>query len=214
MKGHPMSTQCTTKKNHKSTGRAPRSPLGRTRTRTRSEPRIELSDRPLLSFPGVGRREVLAAFDGGGVSSDGGAHLLRKAEEITGIIRQFAGCFTDYCDPDLIEHELAHLIAQRVFGLALGYEDLNDHDDLRHDPLLATVVGKPDPTGQSRRRESDQGNALAGKSTLNRIELTPRGADQDDRYKKITCSTQAVDELFAQEPGSDGNGTSCGPNSH
>jgi Transposase DDE domain group 1 len=149
-----------------------------------------------LDFPRLGSREVLASFDGGDISSDGGALLLRRVEELTGIIRQFATCFTDHRNPDLIEHLLEHLIAQRVYGLALGYEDLNDHDDLRRDPLLATVVGKDDPTGQSRERERDQGKALAGKSTLNRIELTPVGADEEDRYKKITCHIHAVDQLF------------------
>ena len=149
-----------------------------------------------LDFPRLGSREVLASFDGGDISSDGGALLLRRVEELTGIIRHFATCFTDHRNPDLIEHLLEHLIAQRVYGLALGYEDLNDHDDLRRDPLLATVVGKDDPTGQSRERERDQGKALAGKSTLNRIELTPVGADEEDRYKKITCHIHAVDQLF------------------
>ena len=100
-----------------------------------------------LDFPALGPREVLASFDGGDISSDGGALLLRQVEQATGILRQFAACFTDHRDPELIEHPLEHLIAQRVYALALGYEDLNDHDDLRHDPLLATVVGKLDPNG-------------------------------------------------------------------
>src|SRR5918998_5646532 len=95
-----------------------------------------------LDFPMLGRRQVLADFDGAAITSDGGALLLRKAEEVTGIIRQFAACFTDHRDPDLVEHPVPDLVAQRVYGLALGYEDLNDHDDLRRDPLLATVVGK------------------------------------------------------------------------
>ena len=124
--------------------------------------------------------------------------LLRKTEELTAIIRQFAACFVDHRNPELIEHSLEHLVAQRVYALALGYEDLNDHDDLRHDPLLATVVGKQDPTGQSRVRQRDKGKALAGKSTLNRLELTPVGADQDSRYKKVICSTRAVEDLFVQ----------------
>ena len=88
------------------------------------------------------------------------------------IIERFASCFTDHRDPELIEHSVYHLIAQRVFGLALGYEDLNDHDELRHDPLLAALVGKQDPTGQDRLRDRDRGKASAGKSTLNRLELT------------------------------------------
>ena len=149
-----------------------------------------------LDFPMLGSREVLADFDGGDISSDGGALLLRETERLTGIIRQFAACFTDHRNPDLIEHTVEELIAQRVYALALGYEDLNDHDDLRRDPLLATVVGKPDPTGKTRRRKRDRGKALAGKSTLNRLELTPVGADKDSRYKKIVCRTHDVERLF------------------
>jgi len=151
-----------------------------------------------LDFPAVGSRQVVAGFDGGDISSDGGSLLLRKTEELTGIIQQFAACFTDHRNPELIEHSLEHLIGQRVYALALGYEDLNDHDDLRHDPLLATVVGKKDPTGRSRLRKRDKGKALAGKSTLNRLELTPVGADEDSRYKKIVCSTRAVEDLFVE----------------
>jgi len=149
-----------------------------------------------LDFSILGHRQVLADFDGGAISSDGGALLLRQTEARTQIIRQFAACFTDHRDPDLIEHPLEHLIAQRVYGLALGYEDLNDHDDLRRDPLLATVVGKTDPTGEDRQRLRDRGKPLAGKSTLNRLELTPVGADAQSRYKKITCQTPAVERLF------------------
>jgi Transposase DDE domain group 1 len=149
-----------------------------------------------LDFPILGSRQVLADFDGGDISSDGGALLLRKTEQLTGIIRQFAACFTDHRNPDLIEHSLEELVAQRVYGLALGYEDLNDHDDLRCDPLLATVVGKRDPSGKSRQRSRDRGKALAGKSTLNRLELSPVAADQQSRYKKIVCRTHDVERLF------------------
>ncbi len=149
-----------------------------------------------LDFPMLGRREIIAGFDGGDITSDGGALLLRTTEHLTAIIRQFAACFTDHRNPSQIEHTVEELIAQRVYGLALGYEDLNDHDDLRRDPLLATVVGKHDPTGQARQRRRDRGKALAGKSTLNRLELTPAGADQDSRYKKITCRTHDVERLL------------------
>jgi len=149
-----------------------------------------------LDFPMLGRREILADFDGGDITSDGGALLLRQVEQINGIIRQFADCFTDHRDPELIEHSVEELLAQRVYGLALGYEDLNDHDDLRRDPLLAAVVGKLDPTGQHRRRPGDRGKALAGKSTLNRLELTPTGAGKDSRYKKISCHVRDVEDLF------------------
>jgi len=88
------------------------------------------------------------------------------------------------------------LIAQRVYGLALGYEDLNDHDDLRHDPLLAVLVGKTDPLGNDRHRKQDRGQALAGKSTLNRLELTPPGANAKSRYKKISVDRPKVQRLF------------------
>jgi hypothetical protein len=90
------------------------------------------------------------------------------------------------------------LVAQRVYGLALGYEDLNDHDDLRHDSMLAAVVGKSDPTGQGRKKESDRGKALAGKSTLNRLELTLAGATSAQRYKKIEMDAQAVEKYFVE----------------
>jgi hypothetical protein len=149
-----------------------------------------------LDFPMVGPRQIVADFDGGNISSDGGALLLRKAEELTGVIRQFAGCFTDHRNPGLIEHSLEELLAQRVYGLALGYDDLNDHDDLRCDPLLAAVVGKRDPSGRSRQRPRDRGRPLAGKSTLNRLELSPVGAGKESRYKKIVCRTRDVERLF------------------
>ena len=109
--------------------------------------------------------------------------LLQQTERVTGIIRKFAACFTDHRDPDLIEHSVAELVAQRVYALALGYEDLNDHDELRNDPLLAVLVGKDDPTGNSRVRHRDKGKALAGKSTLNRLELTPARANKKSRLR-------------------------------
>ncbi|HXI11940.1 MAG TPA: transposase, partial [Thermoanaerobaculia bacterium] len=99
-----------------------------------------------LNFQAIGRREVVTRFDGGQLSSDGGGLLLRETERSTGIIRQFSECFRDYRDPLFVEHSLQSMIGQRVMGLALGYEDLNDHDQLRHDPLIATLVDKADPT--------------------------------------------------------------------
>lgn len=147
-------------------------------------------------FHALGRRNVVARFDGGRITSDGGGLLLRETERLTGIIHQFAACFTDYRDPDRIEHTVDELVAQRVYGLALGYEDLNDHDDLRHDPLLAVLAGKSDPLGSTRRGRKDRGKALAGKSTLNRLELTPVRANGKSRYKKIRVSRKAVQRLF------------------
>jgi Transposase DDE domain group 1 len=149
-----------------------------------------------FAFHPLGSREVVARFDGGTITSDAGALLLRQTEQATGILKQFAACFTDHRDPDLIEHTVGELIAQRVYGLCLGYEDLNDHDALRHDPLLAVTVGKEDPTGEHRSRPRDKGKALAGKSTLNRLELTPARANADSRYKKITVDRPAVQNLF------------------
>lgn len=149
-----------------------------------------------FEFHPLGSRDVVGRFDGGMISSDGGGLLLREVEQRTGILRQFAGCFSDHRDADLIEHTVEDLLAQRVYGLTLGYEDLLDHDDLRRDPLLATLVGKTDPQGENRARARDRGKPLAGKSTLNRLELTPVGADEDSRYKKIVCHTSRVDALF------------------
>src|ERR1041384_2923447 len=97
-----------------------------------------------LVFQPLGARTVIGRFDGGTISSDGGCLLLGEAERLTGTLRQLAACFTDHRDPDAIEHTVGQLVAQRVYGLALGYEDLNDHDALRLDPLLATLVGKAD----------------------------------------------------------------------
>jgi len=101
----------------------------------------------------------VAQFDGGDISSDGGGLLLREVENRTGIVRQFAACFVDHREEERIEHTVEELVSQRVFGLALGYEDLNDHEQLRSDPLLAVLVGKADPLGERRRREEDRGKA-------------------------------------------------------
>jgi hypothetical protein len=149
-----------------------------------------------LAFQPLGPRDVVGRFDGGTITSDGGVLLLGEVEAKTRILSQLTACFTDHRDPDLIEHTVAELLAQRVYGLALGYEDLNDHDTLRLDPLLATVVGKDDPTGAERLRASDRGKPLAGKSTLNRLELTLPDASAAERYKKIVARPEAIDRLF------------------
>ena len=114
----------------------------------------------------------------GDISSDAGGLLLREVEKRTGILKQFAGCFQDYRDPRFVEHRIEPLVAQRVYGLCLGYEDLNDHDQLRSDPVLAVMVDETDPKGRTRKQERDRGKALAGKSTLNRLELSTEGAAQ------------------------------------
>ena len=132
------------------------------------------------------RREIRAQFDGGAITSDGGGLLLREVEKRNRILRQFAACFTDYRNPDLIEHPVEEMVAQRVYGLALGYEDLNDHEELRNDPLLAVLVEKADGGSP----------VLAGKSTLNRLELTQETASRKERYKKIVLDHGAVDRLL------------------
>jgi len=149
-----------------------------------------------LEFHGLGRRAMVGEFNGGKISSDSGGLLLREVEQRTHILKRLAGCFVDYRNPDQIEHTVDTLIKQRVMGLALGYEDLNDHDALRQDPLLALLSDVADPTGQDRRRAQDKGCALAGKSTLNRLELTPFDADAASRYKKVVASPAAMDELL------------------
>jgi len=151
-----------------------------------------------FDFQGLGNRAVTGRFDGGAITSDAGGLLLREVEAKTGILRRFAACFTDHRDPERVEHSVGELLAQRVFALALGYEDLNDHDALRHDPLLAVLVGKADPTGQDRRRHEDRGKSLAGKSTLNRLELTPVGADEKSRYKKVVARHRDIEAFFVE----------------
>lgn len=149
-----------------------------------------------LEFHGLGRRVVVGQFDGGKISSDSGGLLLREVEQRAHMLKRLAGCFTDHRDADQIEHSLESLIKQRVMGLALGYEDLNDHDTLRHDPLLALLSDTHDVSGKTRKRDQDKGCALAGKSTLNRLELTPLCADATSRYKKIVADPEGIDDLL------------------
>ena len=151
-----------------------------------------------FAFQALGRREVKARFDGGQITSDAGGLLLKEVERVTGLLRRFAECFEDHRDPELIEHSVLELVSQRVYALALGYEDLIDHDELRHDPLLAVLVGKADPSGEDRLLPRDRGKACAGKSTLNRLELTPVGATAHSRYKKTVAHQAAIEELFVE----------------
>ncbi|HVS73955.1 MAG TPA: IS1380 family transposase [Candidatus Acidoferrales bacterium] len=128
-------------------------------------------------------RGVTARFDGGTMTSDGGALLLRQTDQRLNLLGRLAACFEDHRNPWLISHSVRELVSQRVYGLALGYEDLNDHDQLREDPLLAVLSGK--------RRVGEE--ALAGKSTLNRLELSTQ---TPSRYKKIHCRQEAIDALW------------------
>jgi hypothetical protein len=149
-------------------------------------------------FAALYRREVVAQFDGGDITTDAGGLLLREVDRRLSLTERLAACFTDHRRADQIEHPLSALLAQRVYGLALGYEDLNDQDQLRTDPLMGVLIGKADPKGTRRRRPQDQGKAGAGKSTLNRLELTPADADARARYKKIVYDSDAMDRLLVE----------------
>ncbi|WP_293675021.1 IS1380 family transposase [Thiolapillus sp.] len=149
-----------------------------------------------LEFQSLGRREVMGRFDGGRITSDGGGLLLREVDRHIGLLDRLAACFTDHRNPESIEHSVRDLVAQRVYGLALGYEDLNDHDDLRKDSTLALLVGKRDLTGEQRVRKQDRGNPLAASSTLNRLELGLPESATSDRYKRIAADSDAMDRLL------------------
>ena len=142
------------------------------------------------------QRRVEANFKGGRISSNGGGVLLREVERKTGMLKRLAKCFEDRRQPGLIEHRVEELVAQRVYGLALGYDDLNDHDDLCRDSVLALLAGKRDVKGQQRRRAEDRGKALAGKSTLNRLELSGQSVSEEERYKKIAFDPEGADQLL------------------
>ncbi len=148
-----------------------------------------------LTFQGLGRRRVEAEFDAGLVTTDAGALLLREAAAATRMMERIAACFTDGRDPSQVEHPVVSLVAQRIYGLALGYEDLNDHEQLRKDPLMALLVGRTDLLGDDRVRERDRGCPLAGKSTLNRLEQTP-SSDVENRYHKISYDSDSLDQLL------------------
>ncbi len=132
------------------------------------------------------------------MSSDGGLPLLEQVDRQRRIVERFAACFEDAREPGQVEHSVEALLRQRLYGLALGYEDLNDHEELRTDALLAAVVGKRDPTGETRVRERDRGKPLAGKSTLNRLEWGVLDEAREDRYKRIAVSPEAVDRFFVE----------------
>ena len=137
----------------------------------------------------------MGRFDGGEITSDAGGVLLREVEQRTRILGRLSECFTDRRDPDRIEYPVEALVKQRVYGLCLGYEDLNDHDELCRDRLLALLCDRDDLTGEFRRLESDRGKPLAGKSTLHRLEPTPT-KDPPGRNRKIVEDPVAMDALL------------------
>src|SRR3979411_938491 len=156
-----------------------------------SSPQLPTDFQPLL-FNTLGSRQVVTDFSAGHVSSDGGMLLLRQIDEGLGISRSLAGCFRDHRNPLFTEHSVRELVAQRLLGLAAGYEDLNDHNLLRLDPLFAVAVGKEDPLG-SRRAPQDQDKALASASTLNRLEL---GNNKNTRCHKISADHEAIEDTL------------------
>jgi hypothetical protein len=135
-------------------------------------------------FPEVGGRDAVVRFDAGEVTSDGGVLLLERADRRIGLTRRLAQCFRDHRNPGLISHPVRQLVAQRVFGLCLGYEDVSDHDLIGKDPLLAAACGRGE-------------GALAGKSTLSRLEMTKKGATSGTRYEKVELVEERVDQLLA-----------------
>ena len=139
----------------------------------------------LFQFEAHFSRQVVAEFSGARLTTEGGSLLLRAADRKIGLLRRVVSCFSDARDPRRIEHELSEMLAQRIYGLALGYEDLNDHEELRNDPLLGMLAGRRDLNAP-----------LAGKSTLNRLELTPVGSPAAERYNKITYSSESLDALL------------------
>jgi hypothetical protein len=137
-----------------------------------------------FEFEACGKREIVARFDGGTISSDGGALLLRQTDQRLNLLARLAECFLDGRNQEQVEHSILEMLSQRIYGLALGYEDINDHEQLRKDPVFGILAG---------RQELEE--PLAGKSTLNRMEL---GAGTKDRYKKITFWKEAIDELLVK----------------
>ena len=151
----------------------------------------------VFEFQGHSGRKVTADFEAGYLSSDGGAVLLRGVDLKMGLMERLAECFHDGRFQPLVEHRVVELVRQRIGALALGYEDLNDHDRLRLDPLQALLAGKKDVLGEDRLCEQDKGKALAAHSTLNRFELGALGGD--GRYKKIVADAEKIAQLLMVE---------------
>lgn len=150
-----------------------------------------------FDFQELGSRRVVADFTGGHLSSDGGCLLLRETDRSSGLCAKLARCFSDFRDVRFVEHELPVMLRQRIMGIAPGYEDINDHGQLRLDPLLAAMCGREDLLGQERHLTQDKSKALAGKSTLNRLEL---GAQETNaRTKKIQAHAEQIEALLLRE---------------
>jgi hypothetical protein len=150
-----------------------------------------------FGFQALGSRRREADFTGGHLSSDGGALLLRGMDRRDALCEKLARCFSDARNLDHVEHSLPVMLRQRALGLALGYEDLNDHDRLRTDPLLSAACGNSDLLGEGRRHESDKGKPLAVKSKLNRLKLG--AAQKSGKYRKINAAPAAIAALLLAE---------------
>ena len=149
---------------------------------------------PIL-FADLGPRKVVADFSGGDLSPDAGVLLLRQIDRGLGVSRMLAGCFTDLREQIFVEHSKVDLVAQRAYAIALGYEDLNDHNQIRCDPMMAVGVGKEDPFGLDRLYPPHRGKALAGASTLNRMELSN---NVEDRYHKLPHDPKMIAECIVK----------------
>src|SRR3954471_17637230 len=139
-----------------------------------------------FEFGGVWSRSVVARFDGGQITSNSGGLLLQQVDKRIGLLHRFSNCFRDGREQRRVRHGVREMLAQRIYGLALGYEDLNDHEQLREDPLLMLLAGSAEPN-----------QPLAGKSTLNRLELGGE-SEADNRYKKVHYAAPAMDELLVK----------------
>src|ERR1035437_8481603 len=148
-----------------------------------------------LLFQDLGSRQVVADFSGGTLSSDGGALLLRQVDANLGLTQTLAQCFEDHRQQVFVDHAVQEMLAQRIYGLGLGYEDLNDHDGLRLDPLLATACNKSDPLGEDRSNPAHRGMAWAGSSTLNRLELSN---NRNSRCHKLPHDPAKIEACLLQ----------------
>jgi hypothetical protein len=151
-----------------------------------------------LQFKGLGNRKIVAGFDGGTITSDAGGLVLREVDQRCGILDSFAECFIDHRHAGYCEHGVRQMLAQRVYGICLGYEDINDHDQLRYDPLFAALCEQDDVEGRRRKRAGDSGKALAGSSTLQRLESARGEGSEESRYHKIFYDEGKIGRFFVE----------------
>ncbi len=151
-----------------------------------------------IDFQPLGDRQVTGQFNGGRITSDAGVVQLRELEERFGLIERLAECFEDHRKQEYVEHSLEELLRQRIFGLILGYEDLNDQDSIRRDPAIAAACGKEEPDGRDRKQDEDKGKPLAASATLNRMELGTEEGGPEQRYKRIEPKPTKIEEVLVE----------------